>query len=336
LFVSPAEYASFVNDVYVDEGVGDGPRCLIVDLTVGPMPADMPSPGSLPVVVLAVGPSFGATGPEWIDAVVGPEDVDAVVGQVMATPIAAAALCVLLRGTHSWSVEQGLAAESAVYSTLQAGPEFAAWRATAPYEPAPDVGPTVRAERVGDQVTVTLQRPARHNAISSRLRDELVDALRVPLIDESVERVTLRGDGPSFCSGGDLAEFGMRSDPATAHLLRLARSPARSLSRLSSRTTALIHGATLGGGLELAAFAGRVIAHPDTVVGLPELSLGLIPGAGGTVSLARRIGRQRVAALALSCRSVTAECALEWGIVDEIDARAFSRAGSSPGRPRVR
>jgi len=74
----------------------------------------------------------------------------------------------------------------------------------------------------------------------------------------------------------------------------------------------------LGGGIETAAFAHRVVAHPDTVLGLPELALGLIPGAGGTVSLPRRIGRQRTALLARSTEPVNAATAVRWGLVDEI------------------
>jgi enoyl-CoA hydratase/carnithine racemase len=99
-----------------------------------------------------------------------------------------------------------------------------------------------------------------------------------------VTAVHLRGAGPSFCSGGDLDEFGTRSDPPSAHLLRLLRSPARSLAAVSDRVTAHLHGDAVGSGIELAAFAGRVVADPSTRIALPEVGLGLIPGAGGTVS----------------------------------------------------
>ncbi|MFM2077661.1 MAG: hypothetical protein RJA49_1551, partial [Actinomycetota bacterium] len=272
LLLSPDEYAAFVNDVYVDERAADDVHCLVVRLAGTDGSSDLPTPGSLPVAVLAIGDGFGEAGPDWADAVVGDADVDEIVGHVDAAPIAAASLCVLLRAMPSLNVEDGLAAESAVYSTLQAGPEFAAWRAGASFAPVDDAGFTVVMERAGDEVTITLQRPLRHNAISARLRDELVDALRLPLVDASVARVVLRGAGPSFCSGGDLGEFGSRSDPASAHRVRLTRSPARSLARLRERVTAQIHGATLGGGLELAAFASRVVAHPDTRLGLPELA----------------------------------------------------------------
>jgi enoyl-CoA hydratase/carnithine racemase len=68
----------------------------------------------------------------------------------------------------------------------------------------------------------------------------------------------------------------------------------------------------------MAAYCGWVLAQPDTVFGLPELSLGLLPGAGGTVSITRRIGRWRTAYLVLSGRRIDAATALRWGLVDEL------------------
>jgi len=73
----------------------------------------------------------------------------------------------------------------------------------------------------------------------------------------------------------------------------------------------------VGAGLELSAFAGHVVARPDTGVRLPEVSMGLIPGAGGTVSIPRRIGRWRTLYLALSGMWLDAATAAEWGLVDE-------------------
>ncbi|MCZ0997091.1 enoyl-CoA hydratase/isomerase family protein [Streptomyces mirabilis] len=82
--------------------------------------------------------------------------------------------------------------------------------------------------------------------------------------------------------------------------------------------TAHLHGACVGAGIELAAFAGRVLAAPDTLIRLPEVGMGLIPGAGGTASLPVRIGRERTAYLALSGDTLSAAQALGWGLVDEI------------------
>jgi len=79
-----------------------------------------------------------------------------------------------------------------------------------------------------------------------------------------------------------------------------------------------LHGPVAGSGIELAAFAGRVVADGSTRISLPEVGLGLIPGAGGTVSLPRRIGRHRTLRLALEPGSVDAATALAWGLVDEV------------------
>jgi hypothetical protein len=280
------------------------------------------APGSLPVVVCAVGDEFGGQGPDGADLVVGEQDLDELIDAITTRPIAARTLAVLLRAIPAVSIDVGLTLESAAYSMLQAGPEFAAWRATrSSQRPAsPTTDHTVLVDRHGSSLVITLDRPGRHNAITAQLRDDLHQALAIALVDDSVETVVLRGNGPSFCSGGDLDEFGTRPDPATAHMTRLARSPGRSIGHLGDRTSVFVHGSTLGGGIEMAAFAHRVVADRTTVIGLPEIGLGLIPGAGGTVSITRRIGRQRTAALALSDRRIDAVTALSWGLVDQIDA----------------
>jgi enoyl-CoA hydratase/carnithine racemase len=235
-------------------------------------------------------------------------------------PLAAAALVQLLRASEGTSIESGLVLESVVYSTLQAGPEFAAWRERrgAPRLRPPPKGPAVRAAREGERLHVTLARPEKRNAFSAEMRDGLVEALRVAVCDPGIREVLFDGAGPAFCSGGDLDEFGTLPDPATAHVVRTTRSPARLLAGIAPRVRAVVHGACVGAGVELPAFAGRVVARAGASFWLPELSLGLVPGAGGTLSLPRRIGRQRTAWLALSGRAIDAETALVWGLVDEL------------------
>jgi hypothetical protein len=241
------------------------------------------------------------------------------VASAAARPRAAAALALLLRG-EARRIEDGLVAESAVYSMLQAGPEFSAWRAgrtAGPARPVPETSPPLTVVSDGHRMTVTLSRPERHNALNTAMRDALVEILAAGLVDEAV-RVILQGEGPSFCSGGDLDDFGTAPDPATSHLIRLTRSPAALAARLGPRLEARVHGACIGAGVELAAFAGRVVADPKTSFALPELAFGLIPGAGGTVSLPRRIGRHRTAWLALTGERIDAVRARRWGLVDEI------------------
>jgi len=243
---------------------------------------------------------------------------------VQASPLASLALVQLLRTGESLDVEGGLVLESLVYATLQGGPEFAAWRAAQRPRKArpPATGPAVRALREGGGLRLVLARPEKRNAFSAEMRDALVEALRVAACDPSVGEVTLEGEGPSFCAGGDLDEFGTLPDPATAHAVRTTRSAARLLAQVAARVRAEVHGACVGAGIELPAFAARVVAREDASFRLPEVSMGLVPGAGGSVSLPRRIGRQRTAWLALSGRALDARTALAWGLVDEVRAAA--------------
>jgi enoyl-CoA hydratase/carnithine racemase len=239
-------------------------------------------------------------------------------------PVAGTALALLLRSSSGLAVPAGLIAESATYSALQEGGEFRHWRAAHPPRQTEPGEGRVRVEDSPGEMRITLSRPARRNAIDWRMRDALASALTAAEADPSV-RVVLRGDGPDFCAGGDLDEFGSRPDPALAHLIRLTRSPALLLHRLHARTTAYLHGSCLGAGIELPAFVDVVCAAPATRLGLPEIGLGLIPGAGGTVSLPRRIGRWRTAFLALSGANIDAEQALRWGLIDAIDSEPAAR-----------
>ena len=210
------------------------------------------------------------------------------------------------RSTPTGPTRAGVITESLAYSTLQSGPEFARWLAERGPATVPDLPDPVQADRVGDRLHIRFNRPQRHNAFSTDMRAALLEALEVARLDPSITAVVLTGNGPSFCSGGDLAEFGTFADPASAHLARTRYSPALVLDELTARLgrncRAEVHGQVLGSGLEMAAYCGWVQAHPDAVLGLPELSLGLIPGAGGTVSITRRIGRWRTAYLVLSGR----------------------------------
>lgn len=244
----------------------------------------------------------------------------------------AAAICddVLRAVNPAAPAVSGMVTESLAYSVLQAGPEFAGWLVQRGPATAPDASDPMLMDRDGNTLRLRFNRPQRHNAFDNATRAVLLDGLAVAEADTDIDEVVLSGVGTSFCSGGDLAEFGGFTDAPSAHLARTRHSPGLALdaltARLGVRCRADIHGQVLGSGLEMAAFCGRVRAHPATVLGLPELSLGLIPGAGGTVSVTRRIGRWRTAYLVLSGRSIDAPTALRWGLVDEICAAV----GSAP------
>ncbi len=248
-------------------------------------------------------------------------EADAVRKGVAAAPLAACALAQLLRMSEALPIHDALVAESLVYSTLQAGPEFRAWRAAHPVKAAePNPEHAVLVAREGARMRLRLNRPERRNAFSVEMRDAFCEALRLAMRDDQITEIVLEGEGPAFSSGGDLDEFGSFPDPSTAHQVRAARSPARTLALVADRTTARVHGACIGAGAELPAFCRRVVAHRDAFFQLPEVGFGLVPGAGGTVSLPRRIGRERTAWLALSGARIDAETARRLGLVDEIEA----------------
>ncbi|WP_105967976.1 enoyl-CoA hydratase/isomerase family protein [Streptomyces geranii] len=239
--------------------------------------------------------------------------------EIVATrPAASVALTQVLRMGPTLAPADRLVVESLAYSTLQGSAVFRAWLDSAPARtPRPSPAPVLLG-RDGDRLAITLDRPQARNAMDAGTRDALCEALEVAVSDPSITRVDLYGNGPAFCAGGDLSEFGTAKDPAQAHLVRVHRSPAALLQRCGARVTAHLHGACVGAGIELTAFAGRVLAAPDTVIRLPEVGMGLIPGAGGTASLPLRIGRERTGYLALSGEELGAAEALRWGLVDEV------------------
>ena len=235
------------------------------------------------------------------------------------SPRAALACGQLLRQTPALPTTPALAAEAAAYSLLLSGPEFARWLAErgAPRDRHAPQHP-VRVSRDGARLTIVLDDPGRRNAFSARLREALLEAVQLAEADETISDVQIGGAGAAFCSGGDLDEFGTATDLVAAYLVRLERAPWRVIDRIAPKVTVRVHGACIGAGTEILAFAGRVIAAPDSFFALPEVRMGLVPGAGGSVSVPRRIGRWRAAWLMLTGDRLTADVALRWGLVDEV------------------
>jgi enoyl-CoA hydratase/carnithine racemase len=258
----------------------------------------------------------------WVS--VTPARLEAQLAMVKATaeqcPIATAMLARVLRLGAGLEFEAALEVESLAYSALLGGAEFARWLEGPPDEPGGEESASpVRYQREGDVVTLTLASPATRNAMTAAMRDALYEALVNVLEDPSEPRLVLRGEGKCFSTGGYLPEFGTAKDLAKAHVIRTQRSCARVLYRLGNRAEVHLHGACIGSGIEVPASAARRIASPDLLVQLPELVMGLIPGAGGTASLNRAIGRHRLMWLALGSFRIGAEQARDWGLVDAIE-----------------
>ncbi|HVV12212.1 enoyl-CoA hydratase/isomerase family protein [Amycolatopsis sp.] len=264
-------------------------------------------------------PPGTVAGPEFVVSADPEADAEALRQAAQANPQAALVLAQVLRA-GGVDVGSALDLESFAYSTLLGGAEFARWlegRGPRPLPP-PSAEP-VRVARAGAELSITLNRPERRNAYGREVRDALVEALRLAELDESIERVVLTGAGPSFSAGGDLDEFGTTPDLTTAHFVRTRGGAGLLLHRLAAKAEVHVHGSCVGAGIELPAFAGRVIARPGTTFRLPEVGMGLIPGAGGTVSIPRRVGRWRTLFFALSGRPMDTTTALEWGLIDELD-----------------
>jgi hypothetical protein len=252
------------------------------------------------------------------------DEVAQLIASVASVPRAALALTWLLRYSIELEVPAALSAESGIYSMLLGSAEFGLW--IAGRGPARPPGPPERVEvrRDADNLTICLSRPGRRNAVDARMRDALTDALELAEADPAL-RVTLVGAGLSFSAGGDLDEFGSAHDPGAAHLIRVVASPGAVVARIRDRVRAYVHGACIGAGVEIPCFAGWVAAAPDTLFALPEIGMGLIPGAGGTVSIPRRIGRSRALWMAITGRRVDVRTALAWGLIDAIEDRPVIR-----------
>jgi len=234
-------------------------------------------------------------------------------------PMAAMVLVQHLRASERASLQDALTTESFAYSTIQNGPEFQKWLAS--YEGKPlsiSNDPVVKIDINNRTLSLTLNQPESRNAIGVTMRDALCEALDIALLDNHISKVTLTGKGATFSTGGAIEEFGEVTDPATAHWVRSLRLPAWRLARIKDKLEIHVNGATIGAGAEIAAFGKQVTAAPKAWFQLPELKYGLIPGAGGTASIPRRIGRQKTAYMALSMEKICAETALEWGLIDAI------------------
>ena len=254
-----------------------------------------------------------------------PSDADFIAQNVTKFPIASLVLTQHLRLIENLDFEAALTAESFAYALLQGGGEFKTWLANreTPPETKAVYNPLVMT-RDAQHLIVNLNAPDSHNEIDITLRDALCEAFELALLDEAIETLSISASGKSFSIGGALSEFGLVADPATAHWIRSIRLPGRLLARLVWRdkpvhVKAHLNGPAIGAGLELAAFAHEVTAHSKAWIQLPEITMGLIPGAGGTVSVSRRIGRHKTAYMTLTGKRIRAETACAWGLIDKIE-----------------
>jgi 3-hydroxyacyl-CoA dehydrogenase len=172
------------------------------------------------------------------------------------------------------------------------------------------------------------------NAFGADVRRDLAAALRRAVDDQDVDAIIIRGAGGTFMAGADISEFGTQkanAEPRLRDLFTLIEASPKPV-------VAAIHGTALGGGLEAALAAHARVAVRAAKLGLPEVSLGILPGAGGTQRLPRLVGPEAALEMMISGKPITAESAMKLGVLDavvddlEAGAIAFAQSIVASGR----
>jgi 3-hydroxyacyl-CoA dehydrogenase len=186
----------------------------------------------------------------------------------------------------------------------------------------------------GDVAVITLNSPP-VNALSAKVREGLFEAFKAANANDAAKSIVLICEGRTFIAGADITEFGgAMAGPGLPEVqAQIEDSP--------KPVIAAIHGTALGGGLEVALCAHYRVAVPSAKLGLPEVALGLLPGAGGTQRLPRVVGPERALEMMTSGRHVPAKEALDGGLVDELveegklkeGAITFAKKVVAEGRP---
>ncbi|MBO9644827.1 MAG: enoyl-CoA hydratase/isomerase family protein, partial [Pseudacidovorax sp.] len=169
----------------------------------------------------------------------------------------------------------------------------------------------VRHQIQGEILQITVDNPP-VNALSAAVRRGLLAAIEAADAEPRVKAVLIVGQGANFIAGADIREFGQTPQPPSLPEV------CNRIEACSKPVVAALRGAALGGGLEIAMAAHYRVALADAKLGLPEVQLGLMPGAGGTVRAPRLIGAEPALELMLSGRHIKAKEALSLGLVDRL------------------
>jgi len=176
----------------------------------------------------------------------------------------------------------------------------------------------VRSERRGEAVLLTLDRPEQLNALSRSLLEALAARIRELAADATLRAVVLTGAGRAFAAGADIAEMRRMTAQEALAFSRLGHDTFAALEALPVPVLAAVNGFALGGGLELALACDWIVAARRARLGQPEVSLGLIPGFGGTSRLPRRVGPGWARELVLTGEPLGAEAAERIGLVNRV------------------
>lgn len=173
-----------------------------------------------------------------------------------------------------------------------------------------------------------LNRPEKHNCLNQEIFEGLEKAIQDAHINPDIQAVLLVGQGPSFCAGADIKRLAECNGQTGFEFAKSGQAVFNLIESLTKPCIAALHGHVLGGGCELAMSAHLRFAHEKTLLGQPEVKLGVIPGYGGTQRLTRLVGRARALDLCLTGRFIDAATAFDWGLVDrvvtsEVETEAF-------------
>jgi enoyl-CoA hydratase len=182
--------------------------------------------------------------------------------------------------------------------------------------------PFVLYDRESDIVWLTLNRPERLNAVHLGMRDDLWTMLTLVRDDPTVRVVVLRGAGErAFSAGADILEFGTAPGLIQSRDARLQRDLWATMSQLRMPLIAALHGFAFGAGLEMSLYCDLRVAAEDARFGLPEVSLGYLPSAGGSQTLPRHVARSEALRMATTGDPITAAEAFELGLVHRVVPR---------------
>lgn len=178
----------------------------------------------------------------------------------------------------------------------------------------------VRSETSGFVASLTLDRPEALNALNAELMAQLTSALRAAEEDPTIRAIVLTGSDRAFCAGADISQIqSIGSDELLARE-GFAREPFDTLATLRTPVIAAVRGLALGGGCELVLACDLVVAGESAQFGLPEVRLGVIPGAGGTQRLVRAMGKAKAMEMLLTGAPITAQDACASGLVARVTA----------------
>ena len=181
---------------------------------------------------------------------------------------------------------------------------------------------TIILSKSGDVAEIALNRPRVLNAYNMQMRDDMSQALEAVQDDPDVRCVLLRGEGDrAFCTGADLTEFGTAPSRVIARQVRWERDVWGQFLSLDKPIVAALHGYVIGSGIEMAMLCDIRIASEDSVFGLPEAALGMLPAAGGTQTIPRTVGRSRALEALLGNERMDAAKSLEIGLVHRVVPR---------------